>query len=237
MSAVLTPPSPGRPGPGDVRKRLITVVLVLAYVLVLGGGAAYNVTVYLEQDDLQQQIAGHDRELSMAEQIRTNTAAEQARQVELLARGDEIFTLLPDMAAVPVVVGQLEDIATALGGELTDMQYQAPVWDGAHGVVTLQLAVAGPFDALAKYLESVAVSVPTLYWESFDLQPLDDSGQDLLLFAKVRLDVHRGRPVTAAPWRDDLVRLVEATAAVNPFGPRLSLILLEYEPTADDWMP
>jgi hypothetical protein len=148
-----------------------------------------------------------------------------------------MLTLFPDLAAVPIVVGQLEDMATALGGELTDMQYYAPVWDGAHGVVMMQLSVTGTFDALAKYLESVAISVPTLYWESFDLQPLGDSGQELLLFARVRVDLLRGRPETAAPWHDDHVRLVEATAAVNPFGPRLSSILLHDEFGADGWMP
>lgn len=218
MSAVIMPQRSGRGLPLEQRKRLAAIGLVLAYVLVLGIGVGYNVVFSIEHRELKQQIAGHQQELSLTERIRTGVRTEQVRRDELRRRGDGLLAQFPDMAAVPVIVGQLEEIVVAVGGEVTDVQYVAPVWDGDHGEVWLQLEVTGGFDAIAKYLESVAVSVPTLHWDSFNIQPKDVSDQALLLSANVRLDLLQRQAETEGQWRDDQVRLVARTAAVSPFG-------------------
>lgn len=236
MSVVLAP-QPGGGMPPDWRKRLTVIALVLAFVLVLGGGAAFNWVVYTEHGELKQLMAGYELELSRLEQIRADIRAEDARRDELQAGSDVYYAQLPDMAAVPDIVGQLEQIAAAVGGDVIDVQYVEPAWDGHIGVARLQFAIVGSFDAIVTYLESATVTVPTMYWESFDIQPVDDEGRDLLLFANVRLDLFRDRADWAAPWQAERTRLVDRTAAVNPFGAPLSSITIDEEPTTEDAAP
>lgn len=219
------------------RKRLTVLALILAIVLVVGAGAFGNLLIYTEHEQMKQLIAGYEQELSRLERIRGDIIAEHARRDELHDRSDVYYGQLPDMAAVPDIVGQIEEIAAAVGGDTIEIRYIAPEWDGQRGVARLQVMVTGGFDALARFLESVTLSVPALYWESFDMQPVDDEGEELLLFANVRLDLFRKRAEWAAPWQPEQTQLVERAAAVNAFGAPLASILLDEHTEAEGEAP
>lgn len=216
------PPSPiqqwWKDQPANVRKQLTVGGVVLVYLLILGIGGWYNVSMYLEQERLEQDIASYERELARAPQIRADALAEQGRRGELQRRSDELYARFPDVGAVPVIVGQLERLASEVGGRVTDIQYTPPFWDGERGQVAMRLSFVGQFDGIVKYMESVSRSVATLHWDFFDIQPSDERGNDLVLTASIRLDVLRSRPDGAAAWREDFVQPAIGPREGSPFA-------------------
>lgn len=204
--------------PEETRKQLTVGGLVLVYLLIIGVGGWYNFNVYTQQSADKHLIEGYERELARASQVRADTRTEEARAGELQGRSDAVYARLPDVGAVPVIVGQLEQIARDVGGSVEGIEYVAPFWVEDRGRVPMRIVFAGSFDAIETYMQSVSVSVPSLAWDTFEIQPVDAGGRELHLVAEMHLDVLRDRPDTAAAWADDQVRLAEATPAVSPFA-------------------
>lgn len=204
--------------PTHVRRQVSIGSVVFAYVLVIGIGAYWNFTVYSTQTANKARIEAHERELARTVTIRADLQAQTHEGATLRALSDQLYAQLPDVAAVPVIVGQLEHIAAAVGGELLDIHYREPAWSGERGEVGIGIEFAGSFHSIQNYVASVTASVPSLHWRYLELEPVDKHGRDLLLFADISLDVLAARPADVAPWNDGQVQLQTAAAAREPFA-------------------
>lgn len=204
--------------PAVTRRQATIGSVIFAYVFIIGVGVLWNVSVFTERSELERTIAAHEAELALAPIIHSDTIAQGERQAELQAAGAALYRDVPDGAGVPVIVGRLETLAVAVGGELTEIHYREPVWVDDAGQVGVGITFRGDFQAVEDYVASVTASVPTLQWRTLHIEPQNEAGDELLLGADLTLDVLAARPVAAPRWNEDRMQLVAVAAKRNPFA-------------------
>lgn len=205
--------------PEEQRRKLVFAGLVVAYVLLLGVGGYWNFSLHLARQDVLAQIARHEVELSRAPLIRSQLHEETLEQARLRAERDRLYSKVPDIAAVPAIVGRLEEVARAVGGEITDVYYREPVWQSdEHGIVGIDIVFEGDFYTIENYFASVLNSWPSLRWNNVEIEPVDKYGNNLRMQAHATMDIMERRRTEVAAWSDDQPILFAVPTRINPFA-------------------
>lgn len=202
----------------QTRRQAAVALVVLHYLIVLVAGAWYNWNVSAQRAAALAEAVRYEAELARAAAVRLELNQAEAEGEALQARREALYRHLPGPEALPIVVGQLEALAEAVGGRLTDVQYVPPEWNGRRGAAGLRITFEGTFRAVYDYIASVSASTPTLLWREVELAPAGDGGRRVVLYADVRLDVLADRPAGASAWDGGAVQVVRGGVRRDPFA-------------------